>query len=78
MWENSTDKKSGTIKNSDRHRVTNVTISANTTRLELNIQRVIRSDEGSYGCRVTWGKGETDQGHLTNVNITAGIKNRIC
>ncbi|GAA6231292.1 uncharacterized protein LOC108898810 [Lates japonicus] len=76
MWENSTDKKSSTIKNSDRHCVTNVTISATATRLELNILRVVQSDEGSYGCRVTWGNDETDQGHLTNVNITAAVPSK--
>lgn len=73
MWRNSTDELFSTIENSARHRLTNVHLSVNETRLDLNFLRVIQLDEGSYGCTVTWGQGDTDQGHLMYVNITAGM-----
>lgn len=71
MWTNLTDKKF--IKNSDQHSLTNVTLSANETRLLLNFLKINQSDEGYYGCKVTWSKGETEQGHLIYVNVTAGM-----
>lgn len=71
MWTNSTDEK--LIKNSDQHSLTNVTLSANITRLLLNFLKINQSDEGSYGCKVTWSKGETGQGHFIYVNVTAGM-----
>ncbi|XP_039986354.1 uncharacterized protein si:dkey-52l18.4 [Xiphias gladius] len=73
MWRNSTDELFSTIENSARHRLTNVNLSVNETRLDLNFLRVIQLDEGSYGCTVTWGQGDTDQGHLMYVNITAAV-----
>ncbi|KAA8593828.1 hypothetical protein FQN60_004662 [Etheostoma spectabile] len=57
-------------KLSVRHHLTNVTLSANQTRLIWNILSVKQSDEGSYGCRVKWGQGDTDQGHFKYVNVT--------
>ncbi|KAG7479864.1 Cell adhesion molecule 3 [Solea senegalensis] len=72
-WQNATDERFSTIRNSERHHLTNVTLSANGTRLVLNLQRVNQLDEGSYGCKVTWGEGYTDQGHLMYVNITAAV-----
>lgn len=71
-YSDKTDKKF--IENSDRHSLTNVTLSANKTRLLLKFLSVNQSDEGFYGCMVTWGdQSLTGQGHFTYVNITAGM-----
>ncbi|XP_022616919.1 uncharacterized protein LOC111233397 [Seriola dumerili] len=72
-WKNSTDKTFSTIKDSDRHYLTNEELSANETRLVLNLLRVSHLDEGSYRCKVVWDQGNTDMGHLTYVNITAAV-----
>lgn len=63
---NSTDEKL-------RHRVTKVNLSANQTELILNFLSVSQLDEGSYGCRVEWAPGDTEQGHLKYVNVTAAV-----
>ncbi|XP_068568370.1 uncharacterized protein si:dkey-52l18.4 [Cebidichthys violaceus] len=57
----------------ERHRLTNVTLSANQTRLALNFLSVSRLDEDYYGCRVKWAHGDTEQGHLKYVNVTAAV-----
>ncbi|XP_056296414.1 uncharacterized protein si:dkey-52l18.4 [Pseudoliparis swirei] len=56
-----------------RQRVTDVTLSANQTRLTLHFLSVGKLDEGLYGCRVKWAHGDTDQGHLKYVNVTAAV-----
>lgn len=71
MWIKSADEDY--FQNSDRHSFTNVTLSANTTRLHLNFLNINKSDEGSYGCKATWGQGEIGQGHFIIVNVTAGM-----
>lgn len=53
--------------------MTNVTLSANQTRLILNFLSVNQSDEGSYGCSVKWAEGGTAQGNMKYVNVTAGM-----
>ncbi|XP_068441967.1 uncharacterized protein si:dkey-52l18.4 [Clinocottus analis] len=53
--------------------LTNVTLSANRTQLILNFPSVSDSDEGPYGCRVKWAQGDTEQGHLKYVNVTAAV-----
>ncbi|KAF1393782.1 hypothetical protein PFLUV_G00019620 [Perca fluviatilis] len=68
MRTNSTNEKL-----SVRHHLTNVTLSANKTQLILNFLSVKQSDEGSYGCSVKWGQGDTDQGHFKYVNVTAAV-----
>ncbi|XP_008282728.1 uncharacterized protein LOC103359263 isoform X2 [Stegastes partitus] len=73
MWKNSTYEKSSTVQGSARHHLTNVTLSANQTRLVLEIVRADRLDGGSYQCSVVWGGGNMEQGHLTNVNITTAV-----
>lgn len=73
IWKNVTDKTFSTIKNSDRRHETNETLSGNKTRLVLTFRTVLRSDEGTYGCKVTWGQGDTDQGHLMFVNVSAAV-----
>lgn len=73
MWKNSTFEKFSTVKESARHRLTNVTLSANKTQLVLKLLRADPLDEGSYQCSVTWGAGNSERGHLTNVNITAAV-----
>ncbi|XP_029026488.1 uncharacterized protein si:dkey-52l18.4 [Betta splendens] len=65
------------IDNSDRHRVTNVTLSANTTRLLLDFLSVNKSDEGFYRCSVQWDQGGTGQGHFVYVNVTAAVTKRM-
>ncbi|KAF0030770.1 hypothetical protein F2P81_017501 [Scophthalmus maximus] len=82
MKKNSTDAKFSTVKNSDDGpHLTSVPLSENETHLVLSFPRVNRLDEGSYGCRVTWGQGITDMGHLMYVNVTAGsskvLKHRV-
>ncbi|KAL7400151.1 hypothetical protein ABVT39_007209 [Epinephelus coioides] len=56
-----------------RHRVRNVTLSANETKLILDLLSVTQLDEGSYGCKVKWANGETQQGNLKYVNVTAAV-----
>ncbi|AWO99357.1 Cell adhesion molecule 3 [Scophthalmus maximus] len=74
MKKNSTDAKFSTVKNSDDGpHLTSVPLSENETHLVLSFPRVNRLDEGSYGCRVTWGQGITDMGHLMYVNVTAAV-----
>ncbi|XP_073344786.1 uncharacterized protein [Pagrus major] len=73
VWTNSTDDRSNAVKESARHRLTSVELSANKTRQILNLLSVDQSDEGSYGCSVKWSQGQTAQGHLTYVNITAAV-----
>ncbi|KAM6987726.1 uncharacterized protein LKV04_010538 [Tautogolabrus adspersus] len=74
MWRNSTEEKTVyVIKESVRHGLSSVMLSADETRLTLYILRVNQSDEGSYGCKVKWDEGETDQGHWTYVKITAAL-----
>ncbi|XP_054461458.1 uncharacterized protein si:dkey-52l18.4 [Anoplopoma fimbria] len=59
-----------------RHRLTNVTLSAYETQLTLNFLNISQLDEGSYGCRVIWAEGETEQGHLKYVNVTAAVPSK--
>ncbi|XP_034460743.1 uncharacterized protein si:dkey-52l18.4 [Hippoglossus hippoglossus] len=73
IWKNSTHEKFSSIKNSERRQLTNVTLFTNQTRLVLNFLTVRQSDEGSYGCKVMWGQGDTDLGNLMYVNITAAV-----
>ncbi|XP_037632404.1 uncharacterized protein si:dkey-52l18.4 [Sebastes umbrosus] len=68
MRRNSTDQKLRV-----RHHVTNVTLSDNKTELILSFQSVNQSYEGSYGCSVKWSQGDTEQGHLKYVNVTAAV-----
>ncbi|XP_022046403.1 uncharacterized protein si:dkey-52l18.4 [Acanthochromis polyacanthus] len=73
MWKNSTYEEFSTVKEGERHRLTNVTLTANKTRLVLKLLRADPLDEGSYKCSIIWGAGNTEQGHLTNVNITTAV-----
>lgn len=73
MWKNSTDEVFNTVNESARHHMTRVILSDNKTRLVLETLRVNQSDEGSYGCRVTWNEGATEQGHLMYLNVTTGV-----
>lgn len=68
MRRNSTDEKLIA-----RHHLTNVMLSANQTQLILNFLSVNQLDEGSYGCIVKWDQGDTEQGHLKYVNVTAAV-----
>lgn len=60
-----------TLNPAPRQQLSHVTLSANQTRVVLAIRPVDRSDEGLYGCRVTWSPGCSDQGHMSYVNITS-------
>lgn len=73
MWTNSTDVKSRAVRESMRHRLTKVMLSANKTQLILNFLSLSQSDEGFYGCRVVWGQGDTEEGHFMHVNVTAAV-----
>lgn len=68
IWRNSKDDKL-----SARHHLTKSTLSVNQTRLILDIRSVNQLDEGSYGCIVKWAHGDTGQGHLKYVNVTAAV-----
>ncbi|KAI4815442.1 uncharacterized protein [Pseudochaenichthys georgianus] len=59
-----------------RHHVTKVNLSANQTKLILNVLNVHKSDEGSYGCSVTWAQDDTEQGNLKYVNVTAAVSSQ--
>ncbi|KAM8905390.1 uncharacterized protein AB9W97_008563 isoform 2-T2 [Spinachia spinachia] len=59
-----------------RHRLTNVSLSATQTRLTLNFPSVCLFDEGSYGCSVKWARGDTQEGHLKYVNVTAAVSSQ--
>lgn len=74
MWSNSTTgNRERAVKESVKQ--TNVTLSANASKLILNFLSVSQLDEGSYGCYITWEQNETGQGHLIYVNVTAGMYN---
>ncbi|XP_076000614.1 uncharacterized protein LOC142993929 isoform X2 [Genypterus blacodes] len=63
--------RSQIVKSTPRHHLSNVTLSANQTRLNLNILNVNQSDEGFYGCSITWSGGDSAEGHVTSVNVTS-------
>ncbi|XP_076590439.1 uncharacterized protein LOC143322894 [Chaetodon auriga] len=73
MWRNPTDEKLTVVQASERHHLTRVKLSDHETQLILNFLSVNQSDEGSYGCSVTWGQGDTDQGHSMYVNVTEAV-----
>ncbi|KAM9853450.1 uncharacterized protein ACBR49_004265 isoform 1-T1 [Aulostomus maculatus] len=73
IWKNSSNDQLRVVSNSGRHHITSETLSANQTRKLLTIQRLRKTDDGYYGCRVLWGQGQSDQGHLMFVNVTAGV-----
>ncbi|XP_053177156.1 uncharacterized protein si:dkey-52l18.4 [Scomber japonicus] len=74
-WEwvprNSTDER--VVKDGDRHRLTNVSLSVNQTKMLLTFLSVNKFNEGSYGCKVSWDQFGTVQGHGTYLNITAAV-----
>ncbi|XP_028818962.1 uncharacterized protein LOC114769781 [Denticeps clupeoides] len=45
-------------------------LTANATRLHLNIISANQSDSGVYQCRINWPLGYSSSGHLTTVNVT--------
>lgn len=71
MWKNSTDETFSVVEASDRHHLMKEEVSANETRLVLKLVKVSPLDEGSYKCKLVWGQGNVDMGHLTDVNVTA-------
>ncbi|XP_029923824.1 uncharacterized protein LOC115370791 isoform X2 [Myripristis murdjan] len=73
VWRNSSEVDVSILKPTLRHHLSNETLSANKTHLSLKLMRVNQSDEGYYGCKVTWGNGARDQGHMTYVNITSAV-----
>ncbi|XP_029964752.1 uncharacterized protein LOC115400843 [Salarias fasciatus] len=76
LWKNSTDEQFSTVKDTERHHLIKVTLSAHEAQLTLKIMGVNPADEGSYGCFVTWGKGNSDTGNLMYVNVTAAELSR--
>ncbi|XP_070826869.1 uncharacterized protein [Chaetodon trifascialis] len=73
IWRNPTDEKLTVVQASERHRLANVMLSANETQLILHFLSVNQSDEGFYGCSVTWDQGVIGLGHLMHVNVTAAV-----
>ncbi|CAK6967367.1 uncharacterized protein si:dkey-52l18.4 [Scomber scombrus] len=73
VWRNLTDEKSRVVKDGDRYRLTNVSLSANQTKMLLTFLIVNKVDEGSYGCKVSWDQLGTALGHGTYLNITAPV-----
>ncbi|XP_059186846.1 uncharacterized protein si:dkey-52l18.4 isoform X2 [Centropristis striata] len=71
MRTNSTDKTF-----SERHHLTRVKLSANQTKLVLNLMSVTLQDKGSYGCSVKWIPGDTEMGNLKYVNVTAAVSSQ--
>lgn len=71
VWRNATVEE--IVEESVRHHLNSVKLSANDTQFILNFLSVHKLDKGYYGCKVTWPEGETDQGHLTYVNVTAAV-----
>lgn len=78
MWKNTTDETFSVVEESDRHRLIKEEVSANETRLILKLLRISPLDGGSYKCRLMQGQGGTAMGHLTSVNVTAGVWNHTC
>lgn len=73
VFENSTQGGSNAVKESAKHHLTQVKLSGNTAKQILELLSINQSDEGFYGCSVKWSQGDTAQGHLTYVNVTAGM-----
>ncbi|XP_030007927.1 uncharacterized protein LOC115431590 [Sphaeramia orbicularis] len=73
IWRNSTVDKFSIVESTAHHHLTSLHLSDNQTRLVLSFPSVSQLDEGSYGCNVKWHEGESDQGHLQYVNITAAL-----
>lgn len=73
LWKNSTDQRFSTVNDTGRSHLIKVSQSASETQLTLKILKAKQVDEGSYRCSVTWGGGNTDEGHLISVNITAAV-----
>ncbi|XP_056466327.1 uncharacterized protein si:dkey-52l18.4 isoform X1 [Gadus chalcogrammus] len=53
------------------HLTSQTLLSANKTRLVLQIQNLKKSDEGLYGCKVKWKGGGSSQGNLQSLILTA-------
>ncbi|KAF7651179.1 hypothetical protein LDENG_00114820 [Lucifuga dentata] len=70
-WKNSSGDMFKTVTPTRRHHLSNITLSANQTRLVLKILSVNQSDDGLYKCSITWGQGTNDEGHISYVNITS-------
>ncbi|XP_012738307.2 uncharacterized protein si:dkey-52l18.4 [Fundulus heteroclitus] len=71
-WENTTGYSTD-VKDSARHLLSNFTLDANKTKLNLKIAGVIQSDEGSYRCNVQWSDRSSDVSHWMQVNVTKGV-----
>uniref|UniRef100_A0A8C6TAV6 Ig-like domain-containing protein n=1 Tax=Neogobius melanostomus TaxID=47308 RepID=A0A8C6TAV6_9GOBI len=73
IWKNSTHDTLDSVSRTSHHSLANASLSANKTRLILDLERVSEMDEGSYGCSVEWSSGEVSRGHLMYVNVTAAV-----
>lgn len=73
IWKNSTDDTFRTVEATVGRHLTSVELSPNEIQLGLDLANVTKLDEGSYGCSVQWSQGAVDKGHLTDVNVTAGV-----
>ncbi|KAK5868443.1 hypothetical protein PBY51_009457 [Eleginops maclovinus] len=75
-WTGDWMRRNSTEEKLVRHRVTKVNLSVNQTQLILNFLNVQKSDEGSYGCSVTWAQDVTEKGHFKYVNVTAAVPSK--
>lgn len=61
---------------SERIELTNYSSTANSTHLLLEIHNINQSDAGAYKCMISWPNRVTSNGHVTYVNVTAGIAHK--
>ncbi|KAM3615881.1 uncharacterized protein V6R79_008979 [Siganus canaliculatus] len=71
MWTNSENTESK-VDESERHHLSEVSRSSNETKFILHFLSVSQSDEGSYGCDITWSDGKS-KGNRMHVNVTAAV-----
>ncbi len=58
---------------SERIEMSRSSSTANSTHLLLHIHNINQSDAGAYKCLISWPQNITSSGHVTYVNVTAGI-----
>ncbi|KAM8853045.1 uncharacterized protein ACB058_009722 [Synchiropus picturatus] len=66
---NSSSQELETVSETESRKISVLSISRNKTQLQLSLDSLDKSDEGSYGCRIKWSSGGSDQGHLVHVTI---------
>lgn len=54
-----------------RVKLSNYSLTLNSTRLTVHIQNINQSDAGAYKCEISWSENLSSSGHVTYVNVTA-------